>query len=237
MSENIVLWFSCGAASAVACKIGLNMYPNARVVYQKIWSAHADNDRFLADCEEWYGKKIEVIHSPFYKTHFDVIRATRYINGPAGARCTTELKRKVRKYFEYQNPNIKKQIFGMTADEGKRVSRLLVQNPSFEFPLFEKGIYKKDCYQILLQKNIELPTMYKLGFNNNNCIGCVKGGKGYWNMIRKHFPDVFKEMSLLEREIGRSCINGVYLDELSPTAGRHKRPDIECDLLCRNKAR
>lgn len=227
-----ISWFSCGAASAVACKLDLIKYPNTRLVYQKIWSAHPDNDRFIKDCEKWYGRKIEVIHSPFYKTQFDVIKATRYINGPAGARCTTELKRKVRKYFEQENPGITSQMFGMTYDEVKRADRLLANNPAFEFPLIQAKITKEECYQILNAADIELPVMYKLGFNNNNCIGCVKGGKGYWNMIRKHFPDTFKKMSLLEREIGRSCIKGCFLDTLEEDAGRHKLPNIDCGLLC-----
>ena len=32
--------------------------------------------------------------------------------------------------------------------------------------------------------------MYDLGYPNNNCIGCIKGGMGYWNRIRKDFPDI-----------------------------------------------
>ena len=37
----------------------------------------------------------------------------------------------------------------------------------------------------------------------NNCIGCVKGGMGYWNKIRRDFPERFEEMAALEKEIGR----------------------------------
>ena len=227
-----VLWFSCGAASAVACKIGLAKYPEARLVYQKIWSAHEDNERFIKDCEKWYGKKIEIIHSPFYKTHFDVIKATRYVNGPSGARCTTELKRKVRKYFEAENPDIKLQIFGIGPKETHRAERMKKDGKNYEFPLIDANINKKMCFQRLQKAGIELPMMYKLGFNNNNCIGCVKGGKGYWNHVRKHFPEVFERMAKLEREIGRSCIRGRFLDELSLTEGRHKEPDISCGLFC-----
>lgn len=50
----IILWFSCGAASAVACKISLEKHPDARIVYQHIESAHSDNVRFIADCEKWF---------------------------------------------------------------------------------------------------------------------------------------------------------------------------------------
>ena len=56
--------------------------------------------------------------------------------------------------------------------------------------------------------------MYRLGYQNNNCIGCVKGGKGYWNKIREDFPETFWEMSKAERFVGHSCIKNCFLDEL-----------------------
>ena len=225
-----ILWFSCGAASAVACKIALEKYPDARIIYQETGSAHPDNVRFILDCEKWYWKKIETIRSPFYADHFDVIRRTRFINGPKGARCTTEIKRKCRKYFEAGNPGITNQIFGFTVDERDRAEK--PEMAGFEFPLIENGITKNQCYQELHKAGIELPMMYQLGFNNNNCICCPKGGMGYFNHCRKIFPELFAKMALLEREVGHSCINGVYLDELDPKAGRHDEPEIACDLFC-----
>ena len=48
--------------------------------------------------------------------------------------------------------------------------------------------------------------MYKLGYNNNNCIGCVKGGIGYWNKIRVDFPAEFDRMAELERKIGHAVL-------------------------------
>lgn len=70
-----------------------------------------------------------------------------------------------------------------------------------------------------------------------NCVGCPKGGMGYWNMIRRDFPATFDRMAALERELGHSTQkdeNGpVWLDELDPTRGDiHTEPDIECSLLC-----
>ncbi|CAK7024888.1 MAG: hypothetical protein EUB_02291 [Eubacterium sp.] len=59
-----------------------------------------------------------------------------------------------------------------------------------------------------------------MGYPNNNCIGCVKGGMGYWNMIRKDFPEVFSRMAKLERDIRHSCIKNCFLDELEPNRGR-----------------
>lgn len=57
------------------------------------------------------------------------------------------------------------------------------------FPLIEAGLQKEDCFAALQAAGIELPVMYRLGFDNNNCIGCPKGGNAYWNLIRKHFPE------------------------------------------------
>ena len=87
--------------------------------------------------------------------------------------------------------------------------------------------------------------MYLLGYQNNNCIGCVKGQSGYWNKIRRDFPEVFDRMAKVEREIGAAIckteptVNGVrqripvYLDELSPDAGRYKdEPPMSCGLFC-----
>lgn len=85
---------------------------------------------------------------------------------------------------------------------------------------------------------IEIPVMYQLGYNNNNCIPCVKGGMGYWNKIRIDFPDKFKEIADIEREIGATCLkdtggNKIYLDELEPNRGLEVSPIIpDCDLFC-----
>lgn len=75
--------------------------------------------------------------------------------------------------------------------------------------------------------------MYDMGYQNNNCVGCVKGGMGYWNKIRVDFPDVFDRMAMLEREIGHSCIKGVFLDELDPGRGRADKEIMpECGIMC-----
>jgi hypothetical protein len=56
---------------------------------------------------------------------------------------------------------------------------------------------------------------------------------GYWNKIRRDFPEVFKERAEVERLIKGTCIKGVYLDELDPEKGRHERPIVEdCGLFC-----
>ena len=78
----IVAWWSAGVTSAVACKMALEMYPNVRLYYIAIDSAHEDNERFKRDCEEWYGCKIHTLQSKEYKNQFEVIEKTGAVNTP-----------------------------------------------------------------------------------------------------------------------------------------------------------
>jgi hypothetical protein len=84
---------------------------------------------------------------------------------------------------------------------------------------------------------IKRPVMYDMGYQNNNCIVCLKGGMGYWNKIRVDFPDVFESRAKREREIGFSILkdkNGsIYLDELDPTRGKYEEEiQEECGIFC-----
>jgi len=230
-----IAWFSAGVTSAVATKIALKKYDNVRIIYFHIESAHPDNERFIKECEEWFGQKIERV-SGKYKDHFDVIEKTRYINGAAGARCTLELKKNLRFKVEKES-NFERQIFGFefAKREINRAVRFVEQYPDTkaEFPLIENGITKPRCHGIIENRGIELPAMYKLGFPNNNCIGCVKGGKGYWNLVREHFPEQFQKMSKLEESIGRSCIKEKPLKDLIPGEGHDQKIIIpDCGLFC-----
>jgi hypothetical protein len=244
MKNRIVCWFSCGVTSAVATKLTLlnKEFSDHEIViaYCDTASEHPDNTRFLTECEQWYGQKIIILKSDKYKNVWDVFEKTRYLVGVAGARCTGEMKRKVR--YTFQQPD-DIHVWGFDISERKRASLFEINNPELtnRFILIEQGLSKNNCLSILDKANIESPAMYKMGYNNNNCIGCVKGGAGYWNKIRIDFPDVFDRMAKVERSLD-VAINKryeddtrikVFLDELDPTIGRNKpQPTISCDLFC-----
>ena len=229
-----VIWCSCGAASAVAAYMTLKSTPDAVLAYCDTGGEHPDNMRFLKDVEKWLGKTVTILRNEKYKDHFDVIKKNRYVNGPGGARCTVELKKVLR--FDFQQAD-DIQIFGYTCEEQDRSFRFMKSFPEVnaQFPLIRKWFTKEMCLGFIERQGIELPAMYKLGFNNNNCIGCVKGGAGYWNRIRIMFPDRFKQMAELERELEHSCIKGKFLDELDPNEGRHTEPKISCDFVCQSE--
>ena len=236
MSRQIV-WFSCGAASAVAAKLEVQRDNSTIVVYCDTGGEHPDNTRFLRDCEQWIGKDIAILKNHRYTDHRDVFRKTRYLVGIAGARCTTELKKRLR--MEFQEPD-DTHIFGYTIEERERAKSFEKNNPDLKtrWTLIEHQLTKEDCIGMIWRAGIEIPVMYKLGYNHNNCLGCAKGGAGYWNRIRQDFPDVFAEQAKIEREIGATSLrdkdgNRIYLDELAPDAGNFERePDIQCGIGC-----
>ncbi|MGD1959126.1 MAG: phosphoadenosine phosphosulfate reductase family protein [Fulvivirga sp.] len=245
MNEVKIAWWSAGVTSAVACKIALEQYDNVKLYYIETGAAHSDNQRFLKECQDWYDHEIITAQNrKGYMSPLDVALKERYINGPEGAKCTQVLKKDVRYDIEklhevnlFNSVRLTNQIFGYewNKKEVNRAIRFLQQYPDANglFPLIERRITKPNCASILLTNGIDLPALYKLGYNNNNCIGCFKGGKGYWNKIRIDFPYYFWEVARAERVIGRSCINGVFLDELDPEEGLKVKPIVpDCGVFC-----
>lgn len=234
-----VVWWSAGAPSTVAAYLALETDPNTRVIYCDTRAEHEDNIRYRADVEDWLGVKIEVMASDEYHDPADVWERTGWIVGDGGARCTVELKKRLRQQVETEAAGPLVQVMGYSDDEQKRVARFRKANPDVDLRsmLVDKQLSKADCLGIVEQAGIEIPAMYRLGYRNNNCIGCPHGGMGYWNMIRRDFPDVFDEMADRERRFDNACCRPggepVFLDELDPDRGDiYTEPDIECSLFC-----
>ena len=231
-----VSYFSAGVSSAVATKLVIDQID--RIMYTHIDDQHPDSMRFVKDCEAWFGKPVEIWQSPL-KSVDAACRYAQFIASPQGAACTKRLKRQVRKKFERENVGRMRIVWGLDRNEKDRAQRLIDGIPEFEhlFPLVDHNYRKVTAHNVLNASGIIRPAMYELGYHNNNCIGCVKGGAGYWNHIRADFPEVFASRSKLERDIGHSIVKGSYLDELDPRAGRNGPPIVgDCGLFCEQMA-
>lgn len=234
MAEMKVVWLSAGVSSFIAGYLVKDTVDEW--IYIDIKDQHPDSMRFIHDCEKAIGKEVTILKSTEFDSVEDVIRKVKYINSPYGAPCTGMLKKYVRKVWESEHLGEDlTYVWGMDASEQKRAERLVKSQPEYahEFPLIDKNITKAEAHALCDRLGIKRPKMYDLGFPNNNCIGCVKGGQWYWNQIRIHFPEVFAQRAKLEREVGHSCINGIYLDELSEGSGR-KTDEIsqDCGIMC-----
>ena len=226
-------WFSCGAASAIACKL-----TGAEPVYCETGAEHPDNERFMASCEAWLGKKVTRLRSDEYRDTWDVWEKTRWLAGINGARCTVELK--VGPRLAFQRPT-DIHVFGYTADgpDVARAERLRANYPELAIltPLIERGLTKASCLDMIIRAGIQLPPMYALGFQNNNCIPCVKAtSPAYWALIRQHFPAEFDRMAKLSRELDvRLCRiddERRFIDEIPADQDTTAPLQPACDFLC-----
>lgn len=178
VDSRVLVWFSCGAASAVAAKIAVEAYPDCEVIYCNLFANEdSDNPRFLADVEKWIGRKITILSSDRFKTCEEVWESQGFLKNQFGAPCTKFLKRYVREAYQHLED---RHVFGYTHDEQDRIEEFETHNPNLKAILIldEKKITKQECYQILQTAGLTLPAMYHRGYKNNNCIGCVKGGGG-----------------------------------------------------------
>lgn len=233
----IVCWFSCGAASAVAASIVARSGKDFIVVYcDTMATEHPDNQRFFDDVQRWIGADILRIKSNRYTDVDDVIEKRKYLAGRQGAPCTIEMKKRPR--FEFQRPD-DVHVFGMTKDENKRAMKFAEDNPELIlwWPLIDDGITKQRCLEIIADAGIELPMMYRLGYRNNNCLGCVKAtSPAYWNAIRRDFPDVFQRRCEQSRKFGARIVRvagqRVFLDELPVADVEEIDEDLSCGPQC-----
>lgn len=209
-------------------------------LYIDIDDHHEDNKRFISDCEKAIGKEIKVIKSSEYRSVEDAVRAFGGFKAGNGfAPCTNWLKKRVRKQWEEEHKDCEiTYVWGFDASkrERNRAENTVESMPEFEheFPLIDKGLTKEEVHGLFYSLfDFDRPKMYDLGYPNNNCIGCVKGGMGYWNRIRKDFPDVFESRAKLERLVGYSILKQCYLDELDPDRGNMNTEIFpECGIMC-----
>lgn len=246
----VVSYFSGGIPSAVATKLALssNAVSNDNLfIYNfEIKEEHPDNLRFKRDCQDWFQHPIITVgNDDFDRSAHKVFRDTQFLVGPKGARCTGELKKSLRWEWGRHDDLI---VMGYTREEQHRIDRLKETEPLLQMwnILIDRDLSREDVMAVFERTGIEVPAMYKLGYKNNNCIGCVKGQAGYWNKIRVDFPERFAEMAQIERELSRQIckrewvnpdgsrgLERIYLDELPAELGNYpEEQEFQCGIFC-----
>ena len=242
MSKRLqVCWISAGVSSFVAG--WLEKENTDQYIYIDIADQHKDSLRFIRDCEKELGKDVQILRSDTYANVEEACLAAGIIRSVKGfAPCTAYLKKRVRSEWEEKHKDCElTYVWGFDLAEKGRAERTVEANPQarHEFPLIDKNLSKEDVHG-LFERTFDFarPKMYDMGYPNNNCVGCVKGGMGYWNRIRKDFPEVFGSRAKLEREVGYSILkdgngNPIYLDELEPNRGNMNTEVFpDCSIMC-----
>lgn len=263
--KDIVSWWSGGVSSAVTCWLCIQIYgkDRVRIIFQDTHNEHEDTYRFKKECEKWYGVGIETISSKEFKTIDEVWYKFKSLSVAGGAICSTKLKREVRLEWEKEN-TWSHQAFGFDITEAHRATSMTKNSPHVNaiFPLLAHAYSKKDCIKILQESGIDIPFTYKKGFQNNNCdkTGCVRGGIGYWQKIKREEPDKFMAMARREHELttlkgepvtickdqsNEAKQQGSYvpvfllphpnypeIKDISMLKGREPEPLLECNGFC-----
>lgn len=241
----IAVWFSCGAASAVAAMLTLFHYGETHevlIVNNPVDEEDSDNLRFLKDVSEWLGQPVLSAKNTEVDTTsaYDIWEKRKYMSGVKGAPCTMLLKKGARYEFERKH-KIDWHVLGFTIDEMDRHIKFTTRERENVLPiLIDAGLTKNDCFKILEDAVIDLPRAYKLGYPNANCIGCVKStSTTYWNHVRKMNPDIFQIRAEQSRRLGVRLVRykgkRIFLDELPPEATGHKMKSYECGIFCDTK--
>lgn len=234
-------WFSGGVASAVMCKLMLGT-PGLVIVNCDLGNSEdEDNERFLRDCERWYGREIIRIKSAKYDNIDEVFEDRGYLSGINGAPCTGEMKFAPRLDFQLPSDT---HLWGYCADtrDVKRFGEMVTEYPLMKqrAPLIERGLTKAACFALLEEAGIKRPRVYDLGFPNGNCIGCVKAtSPNYWALVRKHFPETFARRADQSRRFGTDGVRlarindeRVFIDEIPDDWPTTEALVPSCDFLC-----
>jgi hypothetical protein len=233
-TSRIVCQFSCGAASAVATKLALAEYStthDVQIVNAFLANEHEDSRRFLADCEAWFGRPVTELRDTKYGADIiEVFRRERYMKNQYGAPCTKLLKRRLLDTWKQPGDVM---VFGYTAEEQDRLETFRERNPDRPViaPLIDRGLGKEDCKAMVERAGIELPFMYRLGYDNANCIGCVKGGEGFFRAIREDFPEQFEALCRVQDTLRP----GSYLHRNRDTNVRFSLRDLGDGPVRRNE--
>lgn len=242
----IAVWFSRGAASAVALKKTIEKYgaENVRAVYCPVIEEDDDGLRFEKAVSSWAGVEIEHATNSNYPdcSAVAVWEKRKFMSGPLGATCTIELKKVARQQWEQRN-NPDWHVFGFTLDEKIRHDRFVLTERQNVLPvLIDAGITKRECFDIVRVAGISLPRIYALGYPNANCIGCVKAtSPTYWNHVRRQHPAIFTQRAEQSSRLGARLVRvkdeRIFLDELDPNATGQpmKTIQFDCGIFCEEK--
>lgn len=244
----IIGWWSGGVASAIACKIVLEKWGKERVslVFCDTSIEHPETYRFKADFERVLGVKIKTIHSVRFNNPEEVWRKYKGMNFAHGAPCSMVMKKEPRIKYQDTKQDFA-QVFGFDYNkkEMNRATNMLINNPDLNpiFPLIVEKLDRNAIFEEVNKMNIKIPSVYE-HFLNNNCLGtedgcvggCIQGGVGYWQKIKKLYPKKFNYMAEIEHQISKDKGEPVTIlkDQRKATHGNriflkkyHLFPNIE----------
>lgn len=230
---NHIATVSGGLTSAYCADMVLREHPDARLVFTDTKWEDPDLYRFLRDLESRWGKSIEVVSDG--RNPEELFRDEGILGNDRMPVCSRKLKAGTMQTWLKNNlPAVV--YFGIDLSEAHRAEKIREHygrgfggSVVCEFPLMRAGLFlDKDKIQSEIKNvwGIEIPRLYRMGFDHNNCGGgCVRGKKGHWKRLLEMLPDVYAERERMEREFRKNVPQMKYtiLDGQSLAQFREKQ--------------
>lgn len=199
-----IVFYSTGISSWFVTKILIAKHNNVLCVFADTKLEHESNYRFLEQSVQQLGCKL--IHLQDGRDIFQLWRDKKAIANNRMPFCSIELKSKVCKKYIADNfsPGNCILYFGISNDEEKRTAKIEANWHPYgcEFPLLNLDISKSAMIKLAESEGLEIPLMYKLGFNHANCSGaCVRAGKKQWLVLIEKLPEVYQQWELEEEKM------------------------------------
>lgn len=167
--------------------------------------------RFLLDIEKKLD--IQIVRLCEGKTPFELAWEENFLYNSRVANCSKKLKsRPFKKWLkEHYQPDECVLYLGIDWTESHRKGAIERNYKPYtvKFPMCDKPLIDKpEMLQMLRNEGIEVPYLYKIGFNHNNCKGgCIKGGIGHWKHLletdRRSFLEWENKEQAFRRKIGK----------------------------------
>ena len=198
-----IVTISGGLSSAYVAWWVKNEYKDEEIIYyfnDTLWE-HPDLYRFLDDIEKKFD--IEILRDNDGRNPEQVFYDKRALGNNRMPICSRVLKAERLQKFVEPGDQV---FFGIGAHEKHRAVRIDIIYSSMDvctrFPLIEYEVTQEQIKQLFIDNNIEIPELYKMGFEHNNCSGgCVRSGKRQWVHLYKTSPDVYMERMRVEKEV------------------------------------
>lgn len=164
--------------------------------------------RFLREAAANVGGELVTVADG--RTPFQVFHDTRFLGNNRLARCSEDLKIKPCRAWleEHCDPASTTLYVGIDWSEAHRLPPIVegwkpyrVQAPLTEPPYTDKAA----LLDWLKAEGVEPPAAYGDGFPHSNCMeqGCVRGGHGYWALLLRKRPEVYRATEQEEEALRR----------------------------------
>lgn len=203
----IIVFFSGGAGSAASViKMLQSGYNKKEMLLLFADTKIEDPDLYRFINEFSFKTEIELKIIADGRTPQQVFKDKKWLGNSRIAQCSHVLKQNICKSWVQKNCNENDLlVVGIDWSEIHRLKKITEAWKPFHVtaPLCEPPyLDKNQCFKLIRDMGIKVPSLYLKGFSHNNCGGaCVKAGKGQWRKLLLEFPERFHQWEMHEKEM------------------------------------